>query len=379
MNCEQCVGSLSECLHSTYSNTVSSIAMDSSEQTKEVTFRRRGTTDLDLVLDDVSEATTVRIPVSKEDQESNSNPNLMRKEENINSILAFLMDEIKNIKLQMDPKFENTSEISDEDHEDDGVSVSSKLEEFLPVDQERWKSSKAADQAQTNLTTTLRGLDITDNEDNWVKFEGYFQMLVESLELSKFIFGEQQPEPITLSDLINSLAAGNEEDFERKVLPGLYKDRVMGRIFHREFPGVEIVSPIEKRRFDAANVLLFSILTSCTGSRRLEGVMNREGALESRNVGLMFRYLKNHFVQITGTSMTQKVLRLVSIARYDPQDKASIKAIEIIRESKRAFQEQAVYFPEIFFVSMFLGTLEPNSTIRDTLQLRVMKPEKMQI
>ena len=90
-----------------------------------------------------------------------------------------------------------------------------------------------------------------------------------------------------------------------------YRD-VLGRIFHQQFPGVEIINEVEKRRFDAAMVLLFSILTSCTASRRLKGIMDREGARESRNVGLMFRHLKNYFVQITGTSMTQKVMRLVS-------------------------------------------------------------------
>ena len=89
-------------------------------------------------------------------------------------------------------------------------------------------------------------------------------------------------------------------------------------------------------------VLLFSILTSCTASRRLEGIMDREGARESRNVGLMFQHLKNHFVQITGTSITQKMMKLVSIAHYNPKDKASVKAIETIRECKRALAEQEV-------------------------------------
>ena len=353
--------------------------MDSSDEAKEVSLRSHGTTDLDRVLDDASDASTVKIPVHGQVRDKavlTPDPNFERNQENLSSLLLFLMDEVKSLKLRMKPKSEIHSEISDEDLQDDNVSVNSKIEEFVPVDQERWKSSKAADQAQTKLTSTLRGLDIIANEDNWTKFESYFQMLVESLELSRFIFGDQQPAPITLSDLMNSLANGKEEDFETKVLPGLFRDRVMGRIFHRQFPGVEIISPVEKRRFDAANVLLFSVLTACTSSRRLEGIMNREGALESRNVGLMFRHLKNHFVQITGTSMTQKVLRLVSITRFDPKDKASVKAIEIIRESKRAFVEQEVFFPEIFFVSMFLGTLEPNSTIRDRLQLRVNEAGK---
>ena len=189
------------------------------------------------------------------------------------------------------------------------------------------------------------------------------------------IFEDAQQTPTTLTEVMTLLTDGSAREFESKVIPGLYRDGI-GRIYHEQFPNIEIINEEEKRRFDAAMVLLFSILSSCTASRRLEGIMDREGAIESRNVGLIFRHLKNHFVQITGTSMTQKVMRLVSIARFNPKDKASVKAIEIIRESKRAFVEQEVFFPEIFFVSIFLATLEPNSTVRDRLQLMVNEAGK---
>ena len=360
--------------------------MDGSEATKEVVFRSRGTTDLDRVLDDSSEDGTVKIPPTIEDNVSVSSKLgdfvpvdlKMKSEENINCILAYLVDRVRSLEMQIEhqPKSGNPSEIStDEDLEEDNVSVSSKLGDFVPVDQGRWKSSKAADQAQSNLTQTLKDLDISTNEDNWSKWESYFHMLVESLELSTFAFGDTQQAPTTLSELMISLADGNAKEFESKVLPGLYRD-VLGRIYHQQFPGVEIINEVEKRRFDAAMVLLFSILTSCTSSRRLEGIMDREGARESRNVGLMFQHLKNHFVQITGTSITQKVMRLVSIARYNPKDKASVKAIEVLRDSRGAFVEQELFFPEIFFVSIFLATLEPNSTVRERLQLMVNEAGK---
>ena len=140
--------------------------MDGSGQAKEVVYRSHGITNLDGELDDSSEGSTVKIPIEDQVRDQTimtPDPKLQRTEENMNSLLLFLMDEIKSLKLRMEPKSENHSEISDEDHEDDNVSVNSKLEEFLPVDQERWKSSKAADQAQSNLTSTLRALDITAN------------------------------------------------------------------------------------------------------------------------------------------------------------------------------------------------------------------------
>ena len=290
----------------------------------------------------------------------------VKSEENINSLLAYLVDEVKSLKLQVEQQssmnagvtYESKSgklhsEIStDEDLEEDNVSVSSKLGDFIPVDQGRWKSSKAAEQAQSNFTQILKDLDIVNNEENWSKWDSYFHMLVESLELPTFVFGDTQPAPTTLSELMTSLADGNAKKFESKVVPGLYRD-VLGRICHQLYLGVEIINEEEKRRFDAAMVLLFSILSSCTASRRLEGVMEREGARESRNVGLMFQHLKNHFVQITGTSVTQRMMRLVSIARYNPKYKASVKAIEILRDSRRALVEQEVVSPEIFFVAIF--------------------------
>ena len=300
----------------------------------------------------------------------------LKQEGDITSMLTYLVNKVQSLEKQVKQQSvpEEKSEISSEG--DDNVLVSAKWYEFIPIDRNRWSSTKASDQAQGNLTKILKSLDISGKEDNWAKFESYFQLLVDSLELSAFVFGDPQPAPITLSDLVYKLAGGNEREADSKVLPGLYKEGVQGRIFHVQFPGAEVINDAEKRRFDTANVLLFSILTACTSSQRLEGVMNREGATDSRNIGLMFRHLRNHFVQLTGTSMTQKVMRLISIARFDRTDKASVNAIEVIRESKRAFADQEVIFPEIFFVSIFLATLDPTSAVRDRLQLLVNEAGK---
>ena len=123
--------------------------MDSSEETKEVTFRSRGTTDPDQVRDDdKSEGSTVKIPIDGQlanESVETSDPKLERSEENLYALLQYLTDEIKSLKIRVDPKPENHSELSDEDQDEDNVSVNSKIEEYIPIDQERWKSSKAAD------------------------------------------------------------------------------------------------------------------------------------------------------------------------------------------------------------------------------------------
>ena len=55
------------------------------------------------------------------------------------------------------------------------------------------------------------------------------------------------------------------------VVPRIYQD-VFGRVYVNleDLKGVEIVHEEEKRRFGAALVLLFSIITSCTSSARLQ-------------------------------------------------------------------------------------------------------------
>ena len=61
------------------------------------------------------------------------------------------------------------------------------------------------------------------------------------------------------------LAGGDASRFDLKVLPHLYQD-VVGKIFHRDHPEVEIVNEEEKRRFDSNMMLVFTIMTSCTAS-----------------------------------------------------------------------------------------------------------------
>ena len=74
----------------------------------------------------------------------------------------------------------------------------------------------------------------------------------------------------------------------------------------------------------------------CTASPRLDGVMDRERARETKNVPLIYSFLKKHYVLVTGTSITQKMLKVCSIARYDPKDEGAVKAIETLRDTRYA-------------------------------------------
>ena len=69
-------------------------------------------------------------------------------------------------------------------------------------------------------------------------------------------------------------------------------------------------------------------------------------------------------------------MKLVSIAHFNPKDRASVKAVEVLRDSRRALVEQEVVCPEIFFVVIFLATLEPDSVIRERLHIIVNESGK---
>ena len=164
-----------------------------------------------------------------------------------------------------------------EEEDGDNVSAaSSKIEDYIPVDHGRWKPSKTAEQARAALLQTLKDLHIARFDDNWAKWDGFFRTLVHSLELPAYIFGDTPlPAPMTHADLIRTYANGNSEKYTEIMVPGLFQDPVLGRVYHNreDLKGVEIIHEEEKRRFDAAMVLHFSIITSCTVSSRLEGIM----------------------------------------------------------------------------------------------------------
>ena len=86
---------------------------------------------------------------------------------------------------------------------------------------------------------------------------------------------------------------------------------MLGKIYHHDFPDIEIINEEEKRRFDSNMVLLCSIMTSCTASPRLDGVMDREGARDSGNVSLMYKHLKKHFVVFNRTISMQSCFQYV--------------------------------------------------------------------
>ena len=271
------------------------------------------------------------------------------------------------------PPDDGVDDAFDDDVDDELSLASSKMVGFVPRDQGRWKFTKASELARVNFTEQLKDHDIAKHEENWSKFDRTFRTVVESLELYNYIFEPVQPHPQSHAELMRTYSNNDGVRYAEQVIPGMYHD-VLGRIHHRdpEFRGVEIIHEEEKRRFDAAMMLLFSILTSCTSSPRLDGVLDTDRARESKNLPRMYQILREHFVSMSGTNIVQKMLQLCSIARYDPSDKGSVRAIEVIRESQRALSDRNVECPQLFFVAIFLATLEADSAIRQRLDVLII-------
>jgi len=244
---------------------------------------------------------------------------------------------------------------SEEDFEDNISLASSKLVGFVPTDHGRWKYSKACEEARVNFKEELKALDIANREDNWSKFESTFRTIVELMELKEYVFDPVRPHPQSHSTLMRMFAEDDGEIYAERMIPGMYHD-LFGRILHKDpaLEGVEVIHEQEKRRFDSAMMLLFSILTSCTASPRLDGVLDTDRAKERKDLPVMFRSLRGHFVSLTGTNIVQKMLKVCAIARHDPTDKGSVRAIEALRESKRALSDRNLQCPELFLLQSFL-------------------------
>ena len=150
-----------------------------------------------------------------------ADPSMTPKDQAINSVLL-------TVKME-------TSESSISDPDEESISTVSSKTLLLPRDWCRWKTTKSAEKARAEITKTLRQLDLGHNEDNWNKWERYFIMLVNSLELSDFIFDGMRA-PTTRTELQNALAGGDASRFDSDVLPQLFRDEV-GKIFQRKNVG----------------------------------------------------------------------------------------------------------------------------------------------
>ena len=107
----------------------------------------------------------------------------VKTEENLGTMLVYLMDGINRLKVRLDDHpstkiavFYDSSPVkslTEEDLDEDNMSVSSRLGDLTPSDQGRWKSPKAAEQARSNFIQILKDLDIASIEDNWSKWDSF--------------------------------------------------------------------------------------------------------------------------------------------------------------------------------------------------------------
>ena len=245
------------------------------------------------------------------------------------------------------------------------------VEDALLKDRMRFMSNKIKDNTCKTFVDLLKGTNISKGDSNWVSWEGYFGSIVDTLELKHWLY-QGVPIPLTMQDLLVDLADNNMRFLESEILPHLYRD-TLGRVTirYQDLDGVEIMNDEEKRRFDSSMMYVFSVLISCATNANLKGILDKNGATIRKDVPAMFKNLKDHFVLKTGSSITQKFLNITSVAHHDKSDKNSAQAIAVLRENKRALEGQGIKCPDIFFVSILLGTLDPDSSIKERMGLLV--------
>ena len=140
------------------------------------------------------------------------------------------------------------------------------------------------------------------------------------------------PVPMSHSELMRVCGNNDGDFYMEQIIPGMYHD-LLGRIYHRDskLQGIEIIHEEERRRFDSAMMFLFSILTSCTALPHFDGVMDRERAREAKNVPLIYRFLKDYFVLVNCTSITQKMLKVCSnCLNWTPRPSSIIVLIQLL-------------------------------------------------
>ena len=61
---------------------------------------------------------------------------------------------------------------------------------------------------------------------------------------------------------------------------------------------------------------------------------------------------------LTSCSMMQLIVQLIGLARYDPKDSISAKAIVKLRELQQEFIQKEIVLQLILYISVFLNNLE---------------------
>ena len=74
---------------------------------------------------------------------------------------------------------------------------------------------------------------------------------------------------------------------------------------------------------------------------------------------------------MTENSLMQLIVQLIGLARHDPKDNGSAKAIEKLHELLQEFIQREVVFQPILYISVFLMTLEPGTLLKEKLSMLV--------
>ena len=72
---------------------------------------------------------------------------------------------------------------------------------------------------------------------------------------------------------------------------------------------------------------------------------------KTQSAAEIYETLTSHFVQMTGNSLMQLIVQLIGLARHDPRDNGSGRAIVKLRELQHEFVQREIMFQPILYIS----------------------------
>ena len=128
---------------------------------------------------------------------------------------------------------------------------------------------------------------------------------------------------------------------------------------------LEILHPSEYFRLEGAcSHVRYYLLGQLDSNKMLGSVVTKKYTIME-----MYNQISDHFIKLTGTSMMNLVVKLVSSSRFNSSDKYCSKGIIELREIKQKYIQRKLLFPEILYVAIYLMMLKAECVVKVKITL----------
>ena len=130
--------------------------------------------------------------------------------------------------------------------------------------------------------------------------------------------------------------------------------------FWKSFSYLSRLHPAEFSRLEGAcSLIWYYLLGQLDSNQMLDSMITRKETIEE---------ISEHF---TGIAMMSLVAKLISLSRFDSNDKYYSKGVTEVGDIKQKFIRRKLLFPVILYVALFLMMLETESVVKDEIMWMV--------